>query len=278
LLFYTNFTKPKKSKGKKAAPDQANPVADIWEKYDSTGEIDSPMDLADALAAAMNASGTSETHTVVFSSTTGKFTIATSTSTVLSLLWNTGTNAANSIGTKLGFSVAADDTAATTYLADSALTYTAPHTPTFNANNPIVAKNNEVLFGDFDDYACFGANELSITIDGEKVDLLSICAESGKSGSLIVGRTVSVSLKASLAQHDVDKFHKYHSNLNVRFCYNLGEKSGGNWVAGSCASIYIPTATIKSYELVDNNGLVDLSMELGAYVESGLGEIYINTL
>ena len=46
-----NFTKPKKSKGKKAAPAQANPVADIWEKYDSTGEIDSPMDLADAVDA-----------------------------------------------------------------------------------------------------------------------------------------------------------------------------------------------------------------------------------
>jgi hypothetical protein len=42
-----NFTKPKKSKGKKAAPDQANPVADIWEKYDSTGEIDSVGALAD---------------------------------------------------------------------------------------------------------------------------------------------------------------------------------------------------------------------------------------
>jgi hypothetical protein len=46
-----NFTKPKKSKSKKVAPAQANPVADIWEKYDSTGEIDSPMDLADAVDA-----------------------------------------------------------------------------------------------------------------------------------------------------------------------------------------------------------------------------------
>lgn len=46
-----NFSKPKTPKGKAPKTRAANPVAEIWEKYDATGEIDSPMDLADAVDA-----------------------------------------------------------------------------------------------------------------------------------------------------------------------------------------------------------------------------------
>lgn len=241
-----------------------------------TGYYKDPIDLAAALEAAIAATATTETITVAYSSTTGKFTIATATSAVLSLLWNTGANTANTIGSKIGFSTAADDTGAITYTSDNAQVYTSPQTPTLNSNDPLVAKNNEVLFGDFDDYACFAAVSATLTINGEKTDLLSICAESGKAGSLITARDITVSLVARLEQHDVDKFHKFHTNSNVRFCINVGEKIGGNWVAGKCVSIYIPTATIKTHNLTDNAGVVQLEMEIGAYVDSGLGEIYIN--
>lgn len=239
-----------------------------------------PHDLAAAVETAMNNADTAETFTCTFSDSTGKFTIATSTSAVLSLLWNTGVNAANTVGDKLGFSVAADDTGATSYEADSAQSYASPDSGSivYNSNDPLVAKNNQAMIGDFDDYACFAASTVSVNISGTKSDLLSICAESGKSGSLITEREVTVDVVARLEQHDADKFKRFRQGLNTQFQYTFGSKSGGLWEAGKSGNIYIPTATITSYSLQDTDGVIELAMTLTAYVADGAGECYINFL
>lgn len=70
--------------------------------------------LAAAIKTAMDAAGASN-YTATMSSTTGLWTIA-SDGIYLSLLWLTGTNAATSVGSSIGFDVTADDTGSVSYV------------------------------------------------------------------------------------------------------------------------------------------------------------------
>lgn len=237
-----------------------------------------PHDLADAIAAAMAAEDSAETYTCTYSDTTGKFTIATSTSAVLSLLWNTGTNAANTIGDKIGFSVAADDTGATSYVSDSAQTLSSPQTASYDSLAPIVAKDIQFQIGDYDNYTCVGASEVNLTVATTKSDLLSVCATSGKSGSLITSREVTGNAIIRLTQYESDYFDRFSNNSNTQIAINIGNKTGGDWVAGECVNIYVPTATINSFEVQDTDGILEYNISFKGYVDSGLGEVYINFL
>lgn len=76
-----------------------------------------PEALATHIGARMTLAGASteaDTYTCTYSSSTGRWTIATSGS-YLSILWDSGTNTANSIGDTIGFDAATDSTGATTY-------------------------------------------------------------------------------------------------------------------------------------------------------------------
>lgn len=236
-----------------------------------------PYELAAAIETAMDAL-TVDNITVTYDDATGKFNIATDGIT-LSLLWNTGTNTANTIGATIGFSTAADDTGATDYTSDNAQDLTAGFTPTFDSSDPLVAKNNQVQLGDFDDFVCFSTQSFSFNLTDTKTDVLDICAESGKSGTLITERAVSVDIVANIPQYDVDKFKRFRQNEETQFSFNFGTKTGGNWDAGKCANLYMPTCTISAFKLSDNDGLVTMEMTLTAFVDSsGNGEVYLNFL
>lgn len=236
-----------------------------------------PHDLAAAVQTAMDAAS-SDTITCTYSDSTGKFTIASDGSS-LSLEWATGTNTAQTIGGKLGFSTGADDTGSLTYTSDNAVVLSSAQTPSFDDADPLVAKNNEVFIGDFSDTTCFCASSITFTMANEITDVLCVCAESGKQESVTTAREVTIELTAVLEQYEADKFHRFHTNQNTVFMYNFGEKSGGNWVAGKCGNIYLPSATISSFKVSDQDGLVALEMTLSAYVDSdGNGEVYLNFL
>ena len=251
-----------------------------WAATIPTGWYKDPHKLADAIELAMNDAST-ETITVTYSNTTGKFTIS-ATGTVLSLLWNSGTNTANTIGNLIGFSVAADDTgtAATTgYTSDNAISYAAAYAPAYDSADPLSAKDNEVMIGSASDYACFKASSCDISIAVSKTDVMSVCSETGKSGSVPNSREVTVTVSALLEQYDARMWESYREGSNVKFQYSFGQKSGGSWVAGKCGAIYIPTATVAAFSVTDNDGLVQLEIELKAYVNSsGEGEIFVNFL
>lgn len=237
-----------------------------------------PHDLASAIQTAMRTASPGETATVTYSNTTGKFTIL-STGTLLTLKWNTGTNTANSIASKIGFSTAADNsgTVATTGYTGSALSFAAAYTPTYDSSDPLVAKNNEVLLGDSDDTTAIAASSVSFKLSNTRAVKGSVSAESGRSGSLFSAREATVTVKTLLDKYEADKFRKFRENEDTRFLYNFGTKSGGNWVAGKCGCLYLPTATITSFDLQDQDGLVALEMELKAYVDSsGNGEVYLS--
>ena len=240
-----------------------------------------PHELATAITDAMNTANSGETHTCTYSDTTGKFTIV-STGTVLSLLWNTGTNTANTIGDKIGFSTAADDTgtAATTgYTSDNAQTYSAPYTPSYDSADPLAAKYHEVLLGDSTDTTCFEAASIGFTMSMERTEVKSVCAESGVNSIILTGREVKITLSGLLDKYHAGEMNRFANNTTTRFAYNFGTKSGGNWVAGKCGNLYIPTCTVTSFTLTDLDSVIGVEIELSAFVDSsGNGEVYLNFL
>lgn len=249
--------------------DQGTQVATVAKGFYKT-----PQELAIAVQAALDAAST-ETMTVTYSNSTGKFTI-TSGSTVFSILWFTGTNTASSIGTTLGFTVAADLTLATTYTSEGVQVYAAPYTPSFDAADPVVAKGHIVYFGDATDNVCFGPSSVEVTLTNDRKVIDSICSESGKSGSVITGRKAVVKCKALLNKYDADKFDRMLANKDCRFMYCGGTKSGGNFVAGKSFSIYLPTCTVDNCTISDDESLVTLEFELSAFVPSdGSLEVFL---
>lgn len=237
-----------------------------------------PHELAEALQTSMNALGSSNTFTVSYSNSTGKFTIA-SDGTTLTLKWSTGANTANSIGTKLGFLVASDDSAALTYTSDNAQSYAFPYTPSYDDSNPLVAKYNEVMLGSFNEYGCFCAQSLTVTVSNEISPVPCVCSESGVSEQLITKRDVQVEVTALLDKYDASKFKNYRAGDTVSFAYTAGTRSGGNFVAGSVINVFLKDAVISSFKLEDSDGVVALSLTVKGFVDSnGSGEVFVNFL
>jgi hypothetical protein len=240
-----------------------------------------PHELAEAITTAMNASGTTETHLCEYVDATGRYKF-TSTGTVLSLLWNTGTNAANSVGDKLGFSVAADDTgvaAATGYTADNAQSYAAPHTPSFDPTAPIIAKNQEVMLGDATDYACFNPSEVTVSLTNGVRKIEDICAESGRSAAIINSRECEITVTALLNQYDASQLARFRNGDSIRFQTTMGAKSGGNWVPGTVVYSYAPQSKITAISITNDDGLVSLQLTLQPFVsDTGTPEFYLGQL
>jgi Phage tail tube protein len=235
----------------------------------TAGWYKTPHELAAAILTAIQAS-LAGTYTFTYSDSTGKFTTTKSTGSY-GIKWLTGTN---SIGATLGFT--ANDTGALTYTSDAAQDYAAPYTPSYDSSDPLAAKDNEAMLGDSDDYVCFKASTVNVSIDTPKADISSVCAVSGIQGSIISEREVTITVSALIEQYDASKFEKYRTNEDTKFQYTFGTKSGGNWVAGKCGAIYVPTCTISSFALSDADGLVQMDLELKAFVNSsGQGEVYI---
>jgi hypothetical protein len=238
-----------------------------------------PHDLAAALQTAIRAVGNSgQVFTVTYSDTTGRFRIEVDTGT-LELDWNTGANTANTIGPKIGFLVAADDTGALFYVADNALNLAFPYTAAYDNIDPTVGKNMEVMMGDATDYVCFDASAVSISGTNERAVLGSLCAESGRSGSLITSRTVEITVTARLSRYDADVWRRFREGSDTKFQVTFGQKSGGNWIPGKVGYAYSPTCSVTSFSVSDEDGLAVANIGLRCFVNSsGQGEFYIGTL
>lgn len=234
-----------------------------------------PIELAAEIESKMDADATANI-TVTYDSDTGKFTIASDGAT-FEIEWNTGTNAANSIGATLGFAVAADDTGATSYESDNAIDLSSPQTPSYDNTSPIVAKSNDVWIGTASENTCFAPSEVVVNVNNERAVKESVCAATGRSGSLIVNRTSSISVTALLNKYNAKEWSRFRNGTTIGFQYNFGVKSAGNWVAGKCGALSAPDARISSFAITDNGGLATLEMELTPFVNSdGEGEIYLS--
>lgn len=241
-----------------------------------------PHDLAAAITTAMNTANSGETHTCTFNSTgalAGKFTIV-STGTVLSLLWNTGANTANTIASKIGFSAAADSTgspATTGYNSPTVQSYASALTPSYDSVDPMAAKYMEVLIGSASSYESACVQTMSISISNAVQDVLCISAESGVEGKVIQNRATSITIVSQLKRHDADKFRRFIGNVDTKFLFNFGTKSGGNWIPGKSGCFYCPQAKITDYKHGDDNGLVTMEYTIFPYADAnGNPEIYLN--
>lgn len=242
----------------------------------NAGWYKDPHELADAVTSALNAVG-ADTKTCTYSDTTGKYTIVSDGAT-LELEWNTGANAANTAAAKLGFSAAADDTGALTYTGDNAISLSAPHTPSYDQTSPVVAKSNEILLGIQSEITCFGARSVQVQVTNEQERQPDLCSDSGFRGTENTKRAVTFNVVATLSQYEAKKYSQFRQGSTIAFAYNLGEKVGGNWVAGKCVNMFSPYATITNFKLGDANGVTTLEMTVRAYVNSGDSEFHVNFL
>ena len=232
-----------------------------------------PVELADALAAALDAAST-ETYAVTYSNVTGKFTIASGSST-LSLLWNTGTNAANSIGVTLGFSVAANDIGAVTYTSDNAQTYAAAYTPSYDAADAIIVKGADLFIGTQSENICICAQSVSLTVSKEIEDVDCICEETGILEKIPTARTAELQVTAVLKKYDVALLDALLKNSEISAMMNAGPKSGGNWIPGKCFNMYMQSCTVGAFK-VTGDSFVQAEITLKGFVSTGTKDIYIN--
>ncbi len=237
-----------------------------------------PHELASEIQTRMDAAaGASEVIVCTYSDSTGKFTITASSTASFTLIWSSGANTANSAKTKLGFDNT-DDTGGLTYTSDSAQSWASAYTPDYDSQAAIIAKNAEVLFGDFDDITCYCIRSASITISNDLQELNCVCAETGVSGNLVAARNVTMTISAEISRHDADKFRRYRLGTETMVTINAGSKTNGNWDAGKCVNIWLAKGRVSAHEIADDGGIIVLNMSVTAYVEDSLGEIYINFL
>jgi len=230
------------------------------------------------VGAALLASG-GDDFLCTYSSSTGKYTMATTTGTTFSILWKTGTKGSDNtdthVGTTMGYSDTADDTGAKTYTSDTALTYAAPYTPTYDNADNIIVKSAELLIGSATDNVCRKASSVSISIDTPSVDADSICATSGVYEKVATGRTVTMTASLILEAHEAHIFNKFINATSTQAMLNIGPKSGGNWVAGKCVNIYFGNATISTYA-TGGDDFITLEVTVKGFITSTLQDIYIN--
>lgn len=234
-----------------------------------------PIELATALQLAMNAV-TSEVFTVSYSNVTGKYTITYASPTTLSLLWNTGTNTAQTIGAKLGFSVAADDTGATTYTSDNAIgAVAASFTPSFDSVDPIVFKDAELLIGTQAENLCLCPTSVSITVSKENEDVDCACEESGTKEIITVSRSVTLEAEVVLSKFEVSTFNHLLNNTSISAALTVGPKSSGNWIPGKTINFFLKNCVVSNRSIAGDN-FITANITLTGFVNSTGKDLYIN--
>jgi len=229
-----------------------------------------PIELASALEQSLN-SDSLETFTVSYSNTSGKFTIASSTSSIVELLWTEP----NSIGEKLGFSLLSDDTGATSYVSDNALVLTSPISPSFDSAENIIIKGAELFIGNQSDNVCICAQSVSIAVSKNLEDEDCICEETGVASKIPTSRSIEMSVTATLNKYDAALLNSLLQNEGVSAMFNAGPKLGGNYVSGKCFNFYMQTATVSSYTTTGDN-FIQAEFTLKGYVTTSSKDGYLN--
>jgi hypothetical protein len=239
-----------------------------------------PHDLAREVSSKMNGVAT-DVITVSYSDTTGLFTIASDGGVTFSLLWNTGANTANTAAVPLGYATAADDTGAFTYDGDSTLSSvhaTPPVTPSYDTQDSIVLKGAEIMIGAFNDNRCRPVSQASFSISTPKVDIPSMCAESGIDSSLTNSRVATFSCTMSVDEHENGLFDKMINNTTTQVMFNAGDKTGTDWVEGTIVNIYMANASITAIPLVEQDGYIVYNIEASGFVDGANKDVHINFL
>ncbi len=240
----------------------------------------SPHDLAREITSKCTAASLAATEnnaiTCIYSNSTGKFTFLSAGAT-FSLLWSSGTNTLASVGTTIGFAIAADDASALTYTSDNAISFDTALTPAYDGADNLIVKNNQLFIGNFSDNICVQASTVSFSISTPKTNVPSICAESGITESVVLSREVTFSATVKLDKFESKYFDNLVRNESISIMFNAGTKSAGNWEPGKCINIYLPQCSLTAAPIADQDGYQVFNLEGKAFVGS-LEDVYINLL
>lgn len=232
-----------------------------------------PQEVAQALQDSMNAQGSDDTFSVTYNNANGRYEVR-SNGTVFGLTLS----APDSIGGFLGLG-ATDASGSLSYVSPTAQSWAAPFNPSYDNASPLVAKDNEVLFGDVTDSGVFDMMSVRVDLSNRLANIPSVASSSGVAGKVATQRECTIDVRAVLGQHDADKVQRFRKNQNIQFAYNFGIKSGGNWVAGRCGSVVAPNAVIRSFSLADQDGIIVMEMTLAPFVNNdGQAELFLNFL
>lgn len=220
-----------------------------------------PHEVAEALENSLNANGSGVVYAVSYGDD-GKFTITGDAA--FTLLGATGTNVANSILPTIAFD-AVDSAAQTSHVSQNQIDLTSGLTPTYDDADPISARGHILLLGDYTSTECKDASSVDFSLANTANKLLSICPESGIKDIAISERSITASLELYLEQYDARYFKALRTGDKLPFFYGAGEKSGGQFVKGSCACLYISHASVDSLSITDDNGTAKISIDLSAY-------------
>jgi hypothetical protein len=235
-----------------------------------------PIDMAEAIVAKMNAVSV-DTISSSYDNVSGQFTISSDNSP-FSLLWNSGANAANTIGDILGYDTSADDTGAQSYTGDNAIDLAAQLVPEFDNASNIVVKNAELMIGDFFDNICVQASNVTITVDRPNVDVDDLCAESGVAEKVAESRTVTMSSTLVMNRYESKRFDSLVKNRTQSIMMNAGPKDGANnWIPGSVVNAFMQNAKITTHNL-GGDTYVTVGLEAKGFVSSDKKDLFINFL
>ena len=237
-----------------------------------SGVYKTPMELASALETSMN-DVAPESCTVSWSNSTGKFTIASS-STLFSILIPSGANAGNNIALSMGFTNT-DKTGLTSYTSENEKTYNSSISPVYDVADAIIIKGAELMIGNQSDNACICAQTVSLTVGKEVEDVDCICEETGIKEKIAVGRTVEMSVTSVLTKHDATLLDALLKNKGLSACLNAGPKSGGNWLPGKCYNHYLRNCTVSAYTTTGDS-FIQAEFTLRGFVTSTSKDLYIN--
>jgi hypothetical protein len=236
------------------------------------GTYSTPIDLAVAIAVAINTASPTKTAVCTYSSSTGKFTIS-SNSIVFSLLFSTGTNAANDIAQLIGYT-ATNKTGAVTYTSEDELSYLASLTPSYDSSDLIVMKGAEIFIGSQSANSCICAQTVAIKIAKKVSDVDCICEVTGISEKIAISRTAEITVSATLQKHEATMLSALLNTTTVSAMLNAGTKNAGNWVAGQCFNVYMKSATVSSYK-TGGDSFITVEITLKGFVTSTGKDIYL---
>jgi len=193
----------------------------------TTGFFKDPHDAASALQTALDATS-SQTVTVVYSNTTGKYTW-TADGTTFDIDWATTTD---TLGAAFGFT--ADDSSSLTGESDVAIDLTSPQSPSLDTSSPLAAKAMLFQLGDVTiENSCIVAGTITFTLSNELTPLPDVCADSARSGQTATQRVTSVTAELELQGFESEHFKDFRENNTVKMFVGFGPKSGGNF-SGFC--------------------------------------------
>jgi hypothetical protein len=150
----------------------------------------------------------------------------------------------------------------------------APFTPTYDASNGLVGLDVEAYM----DGVKVDFPSLSVNIKDDIAELLSAKEVSGKVSSRASKRTVEVTMAQYVDSANMGNQTKLAAMTDFSFVLVAGQKSSGNWVAGTVLNIYLPRCYFTAAPYGDESDIVKEDLAFKAHIGTGLSEVFVNYL